>query len=97
MTCSSGDNVLNLLLDRPKKIGESSTSESAATCLYTLYKLQRAHSYCFSYWPNTVAIDISYAQSSLLEIKLAAIKHLHYGDYLCLLGEKDKDTAHTRC
>lgn len=36
----------------------------------------------------TVAIDMSPAQNALLEIKLAAIRHLEYQDYLCLLGEK---------
>ena len=36
----------------------------------------------------TVAIDMSPAQNALLEIKLAAIQHLEYQDYLCLLGER---------
>ena len=36
----------------------------------------------------TVAIDMSPAQNAMLEIKLAAIQHLEYHDYLCLLGEQ---------
>ena len=38
----------------------------------------------------TVAIDMSPAQNALLEIKLAAIRHLEYQDYLSLLGELEK-------
>lgn len=45
---------------------------------------------------HAVAIDISHAQNSLLEIKLAAIRHLQYRDYLCLLGEKDEESSQNR-
>ena len=34
-----------------------------------------------------VAIDMSPAQNALLELKLAAISHLSYEEYLQLLGE----------
>ena len=53
---SGGDNVLNLLLDEPKKI---------------------------------VAVDFNPSQSAVLELKLAAIKHLNYDQYLLLLGETE--------
>lgn len=44
-----------------------------------------------------VAIDMSPAQNALLEIKLAAIRHLEYRDYLCLLGEKaETQGSHSR-
>ena len=36
---------------------------------------------------NAVAIDVSVAQNSLLELKIVAISHLEYEDYLMLLGE----------
>lgn len=45
---------------------------------------------------TTVAIDLSSAQSALLEIKLAAIRCLQYSQYLCLLGEREEDETHTR-
>lgn len=34
-----------------------------------------------------VAVDISIAQNSLLELKIAAISHLEYHNFLILLGE----------
>ena len=44
-----------------------------------------------------VAIDMSPVQNALLEIKLAAIRHLEYRDYLCLLGEKaETQGSHSR-
>ena len=70
---SSGDNVLNLLLDRPKKIRELACKKLTSN---------------FILLASSVAIDMSPAQNALLEIKLAAIRHLEYQDYLCLLGEK---------
>ena len=50
---------------------------------------------CLTFMSSTVyivAIDMSPAQNALLEIKLAAIRHLQYHDYLCLLGEKVADS-----
>lgn len=38
-----------------------------------------------------VAVDMSVAQNSLLELKIAAISHLQYEDYLLLLGEAPGD------
>ena len=38
---------------------------------------------------SSVAVDLNPSQSALLELKLAAIKHLSYEDYLLLLGEKE--------
>ena len=35
----------------------------------------------------SVAVDMSVAQNSLLELKVAAIAHLDYHDYLLLIGE----------
>ena len=83
LPCSSGDNVLNLLLDRPKKICES-------VCL-DLINLKISSSCITACYLCTVAIDMSPAQNAMLEIKLAAIRHLEYHDYLCLLGEKAED------
>lgn len=40
---------------------------------------------------TVVAIDMSPAQNALLELKLAAIAHVDYGDYLMLLGERECD------
>ncbi len=37
--------------------------------------------------PTLVAVDMSVAQTSILELKLAAIRQLGYNDYLVLLGE----------
>lgn len=37
---------------------------------------------CFS-----VAIDMSPAQNSLLELKLAAIRELNHKEFVCLLGD----------
>jgi len=34
-----------------------------------------------------VAIDMSPAQNSLLELKIAAITKLNHKDFLCILGE----------
>lgn len=39
--------------------------------------------------PYIVAIDMSAAQNSILELKLAAINFLCYHDYLIVLGETD--------
>ena len=38
---------------------------------------------------TSVAVDLNPSQSALLELKLAAIKHLNYEDYLLLLGENE--------
>ena len=38
---------------------------------------------------SSVAVDLNPSQNALLELKLAAIKHLNYEDYLLLLGEKE--------
>ena len=38
---------------------------------------------------SSVAVDLNPSQSALLELKLAAIKHLNYEDYLLLLGENE--------
>ena len=40
----------------------------------------------FTYY-FSVAIDMSPAQNSLLELKLAAIRELSHKEFLCLLGE----------
>ena len=47
---------------------------------------------------SSVAVDLNLSQSALLELKLAAIKHLNYEDYLLLLGENEdplKGMLHT--
>ena len=44
----------------------------------------------------TVAVDINPAESPLLELKITAIKHLSYDDYLPVLGDKE-DTMQKRC
>ena len=41
-------------------------------------------------------MDINPAESALLELKIAAIKHLSYDDYLLVLGDKE-DTMQRRC
>ena len=38
-----------------------------------------------------VAIDMSAAQNSILELKIAAINNLNYHDFLVLLGEDNSD------
>ena len=38
---------------------------------------------------SSVAVDLNPSQNALLELKLAAIKHLNYEDYLLLLGENE--------
>ena len=38
---------------------------------------------------HAVAVDINPAESALLELKIAAIKHLSYEDYLLVLGDKE--------
>ena len=43
-----------------------------------------------------VAVDVNPAESALLELKIAAIKHLSYDDYLLVLGDKE-DTMQKRC
>ena len=45
---------------------------------------------------HTVAVDVNPAESALLELKIAAIKHLSYDDYLLVLGDKE-DTMQKRC
>lgn len=46
---------------------------------------------------STVAVDINPAQIALLQLKITAIKHLTYDDYLCVLGEtEDKDGGKQR-
>ena len=45
---------------------------------------------------HTVAVDVNPAESALLELKIAAIKHLSYEDYLLVLGDKE-DTMQKRC
>ena len=44
---------------------------------------------------STVALDMSPAQVFLLELKLTAIRHLSFRDYLVLLGETE-DTEEQR-
>ena len=73
--CSSGDNVLNLLLDEPRKISERF--------------VRRNTSKCVSMSVHAVAVDLSQAQNSLLELKLAGIRCLSHHDFLVLLGETD--------
>ena len=46
--------------------------------------------------PHAVAVDMSPAQNAVLELKLAAIKHLSYIEFLTLIGEKD-DHGRQRC
>ena len=41
-------------------------------------------------------MDVNPAESALLELKVAAIKHLSYEDYLLVLGDKE-DTMQKRC
>ena len=43
-----------------------------------------------------VAVDVNPAENALLEFKIAAIKHLSYEDYLCVLGDKE-DLGQKRC
>ena len=38
---------------------------------------------------HTVAIDVLAEENALLELKIAAIKHLNYEDYLTVLGETE--------
>ena len=45
---------------------------------------------------HTVAVDVNPAESALLELKIAAIKHLSYEDYLLVLGDKE-DIMQKRC
>ena len=44
---------------------------------------------------TAVAVDVNPAESALLELKMAAIKHLSYEDYLLILGDKE-DTMQRR-
>ena len=46
-----------------------------------------------------VAVDVNPAENALLELKIAAIKHLSYEDYLLVLGDKEDSTNNTiaRC
>ena len=48
---------------------------------------------------NVVAVDINPAENALLELKIAAIKHLSYENYLLVLGDKRDSTHNTiaRC
>lgn len=50
------------------------------------------------YGLHAVAVDVDPAESALLELKIAAIKHLSYEDYvyLLVLGDKE-DTMQKRC
>jgi S-adenosylmethionine:diacylglycerol 3-amino-3-carboxypropyl transferase len=46
----------------------------------------------------SVAVDVNPAESALLELKIAAIKHLSYEDYLLVLGDKeDTLSLNKRC
>ena len=42
-----------------------------------------------------VAVDVNPAENALLELKIAAIKHLNYEDYILVLGDKE-DTMQKR-
>ena len=44
---------------------------------------------------HAVAVDVNPAENALLELKIAAIKHLSYEDYLLVLGDKE-DTMQKR-
>ena len=41
------------------------------------------------YSARAVSVDMSVAQSSLLELKMAAIKHLQYTEFVKLIGVMD--------
>ena len=43
----------------------------------------------YGVWHSAVAVDMSVAQNSLLELKLAAIKHLKYSEFVKLIGAMD--------
>lgn len=45
----------------------------------------------YSFLSSPVAVDMSSAQNSLLELKIAGISHLEYEEYLVLLGETTSD------
>lgn len=74
---SAGDNVLNLLLEKPKKIG---------IMIIIIMSCSRTHLIHNSQF--IVAVDMNPAENALLELKIAAIKQLDYEDYLIVLGDK---------
>lgn len=43
----------------------------------------------YGVWHSVVAVDMSVAQNSFLELKLAAIKHLKYNEFVKLIGATD--------
>jgi len=46
--------------------------------------------YCvYGVWHSAVAVDMSVAQNSLLELKMAAIRHLKYIEFVKLIGAMD--------
>ena len=83
---SAGDNVLNLLLEKPKEIGML-TNDWVCTTYGGIH---------FTPCMAAVAVDMNPAENALLELKIAAIKKLSYEDYLILLGDKE-DTGQRRC
>lgn len=96
---SSGDNTLNLLLKEPKAIGELVGCDLVA-CLCAVHFLSSVcpHRLCMyscelcllCVVPTyVVSVDMSVAQSSLLELKMAAIKHLEYTEFVKLIGVMD--------
>ena len=58
-----------------------------------IYCLLLRESVLFVYCCCVVAIDISEAQNSLLQLKIAAIQHLCYKDFLILLGEAEDSSG----
>ena len=56
-------------------------------CLIVCRHMQLLFVYCA--WHCVVAVDMSVAQNSLLELKLAAIKHLQYSEFVKLIGVMD--------
>ena len=95
VTCSAGDNVLNLLLDGPKRMSELRKTIITLSVLLYINIIVFQHYYrqilCTNF--SSVAIDLSVAQNALLELKLAGIRCLCYEDYLILLGEVEDPGA----
>ena len=60
-----------------------------AVC-YDIYSMMRWD--CEQSW-HAVAVDMSPAQNALMELKLAAITHLSYEDFLCVLGETEDSNS----
>ena len=82
VTCSAGDNILNLLLDEPRQIGIIISQSAMITDSFLV-----AHDY--NSLSFAVAVDLLPTKNALLEFKIAAIKHLNYEEFLIILGDKE--------